>query len=66
MHRVTSIIAALVFLVLALASLYRLVVGFPVTIGGVMIGQVATFFSFVICAALALMLFRGAGRDVVR
>jgi hypothetical protein len=54
-------IAAFIFLVLALGSLYRLIVGFPVTIGGVMIGQVATFFAFVVCAALALMLFRGGG-----
>ena len=59
--RLTSLIAAFIFLVLALGSLYRLIVGFPITIGGVMIGQVATFFAFVICAALALMLFRGGG-----
>ena len=62
MHRSASLIAAIVFLALALGSLYRLLVGFPVVIGGVAIGQVATFFAFVICAALALILFRGSGR----
>jgi hypothetical protein len=62
MHRSASLIAAVVFLALALGSLYRLLVGFPVVIGGVEIGQVATFFAFVICAALALILFRGSGR----
>jgi hypothetical protein len=64
--RIISLIAAIVFLVLALGSLYRLIVGFPVTIGGMMVGQVATFFAFVICAALALMLFRAARGDVIR
>jgi hypothetical protein len=62
MHRSASLIAAVVFLALALGSLYRLLVGFPVVIGGVEIGQVATFFAFVICAALSLILFRGGGR----
>ena len=62
MHRSASLIAAIVFLALALGSLYRLLVGFPVVIGGVEIGQVATFFAFVICAALSLILFRGSGR----
>lgn len=64
--RLTSLIAAFIFLVLALGSLYRLLVGFPIVIGGVMIGQVATFFAFVICTALALMLFRAGRGDVAR
>ena len=58
------IIGALVFLLLAAACLYRLLVGFPITIGGHMIGQTMSFFGLVICIAISLILFRAAsGRD---
>lgn len=59
-HYAVRIIAALVFLVLAAASLYRLMVGFPISIGGMEVGQTASLLAFAAFAALSLMLFRGA------
>lgn len=56
-NRLATIIGGIVFLILAGASLYRLLVGFPITIGGAYIGQTASFFAFAICAALSLMFF---------
>lgn len=50
----------IVFLVLACISLYRLLFWFPLDIGGMHVGQTASFFAFVICAALCLVFFRGA------
>ena len=52
--------AALIFLLVAVAALYRLLVGFPMAIGGMEIGQVGSFFALVIGAGLALMLFSEA------
>ena len=63
-YRMATLAGAIVFLVLAALALYRLIVGFPITIGGVAVGQVATFFVLVISAALSLMLFRGSRSDV--
>jgi len=57
--RLVNIAAGLVFLVLAAVALYRLLFYFPITIGGVFVGQTASFFAFVVFAALALMLFVG-------
>lgn len=59
-HRLASLVGALVFLALALLSLYRLLVGFPISIGGHEIGQTSTFFAFAIFAALTLIMFRGS------
>ena len=58
-RNIFTLLGALVFLLVACLSLYRLVVGFPITIGGMEVGQVSTFFVFVISAVLAVMLFRG-------
>lgn len=58
-QRLATIAAAVVFLVLALISLYRLLFWFPITIGGAQVGQTASFFAFVISAALCLILLRG-------
>lgn len=58
-NRVASIVGALVFLCLAALALYRLMVGFPISIGGEEVGQTTTFFALVIFVALALVLFRG-------
>jgi len=52
--------AALIFLLLSAASLYRLLVGFPITIGGQQIGQVITFLVLVCSLALGMMLFSEA------
>jgi hypothetical protein len=35
-------------------------VGFPIIIAGVAIGQTASFFEFVICIALSIIFFRAA------
>ena len=61
-HRLAVLIGATVFLALAALAVYRLLVGFPLTIGGMEVGQTTSFFVLVICAALSLMLFRGSGR----
>lgn len=58
-NKLGSIVGAIVFLTLALISLYRLLFWFPITIGGMHVGQTSTFFAFVICAALTLIMFRG-------
>jgi len=52
--------AAFIFLLVTLAAVYRLLVGFPMSIGGEEVGQVATFFVLVCGAALTLMLFNEA------
>jgi len=49
-------------LAIAALALYRLLAGFPITIGGNEIGQTSSFLVFVVCTALALMLFRGGGK----
>jgi len=60
--RLVTSLGAIALLVIAALALYRLLVGFPITIGGQEIGQTTSFLVFVICTALALMLFRGGGR----
>ena len=52
--------AAVIFLLVTLAAAYRLLVGFPMSIGGKEVGQVSTFFVLVCGAALTLMLFSEA------
>jgi hypothetical protein len=59
-NRSLSLAGGLVFLCLAALALYRLLVGFPMTIGGMHIGQTASFFAFVAFAAMSLVLFRGS------
>jgi hypothetical protein len=57
-------IGALVFLVLAGCALYRLMVGYPMDIGGLHIGQTTSFLVLVVSAAISLILFRsGQGRN---
>jgi hypothetical protein len=57
--KLVNVAAGLFFLVVAGLSLYRLLFWFPITIGGAQIGQTASFFSFVIFAALSLIMFLG-------
>jgi hypothetical protein len=59
-NRLALIIGALIFLALAAAALYRLLVGFPIVIGGMQVGQTSSFLAFVAFAALSIMFFRGA------
>lgn len=58
--KIAALTGGLVFLALALVSLYRLLFWFPITIGGAQVGQTSSFFAFVICAALSLIMFRAA------
>jgi len=61
-HRLATIVGAIAFLAIAALALYRLLAGFPITIGGEEVGQTSSFLVFVVCTALALMLFRGGGK----
>ena len=63
---ILMLIAALLFLLLGLFGFYRLMVGFPISIGGAQLGQTSSFFMFVICVVISLILFgqaRAAGRQ---
>ena len=60
-YRIATLVGAFVFLAIACLALYRMLFGMPISIGGVMVGNVWAFFVFVACAALSLMLFRGGG-----
>jgi hypothetical protein len=59
-NRVPIFLAAIIFLIGAAAGLYRLLIGFPIIVGGLPIGQTASFFTFVICAALSFIFFKAA------
>ena len=64
MNRIAALIGAIIFLIVGGIAFYRLFVGFRFTIGDMEVGQTTTFFIFVVCAALSLMLFRqSAVRD---
>jgi hypothetical protein len=54
---------ALLFLLIAGAALYRLLVGFPISIGGLEVGQTASLLVFVSCAALSIMLFKSVNLE---
>jgi hypothetical protein len=58
-NRLSSLAGGIVFLLIALIALYRLLFWFPITIAGERVGQVSTFFVFVIFAALSLISFQG-------
>ena len=51
-------IAAIVFLLMALAHLYRIAVGFDVTVGAVQIPQWVSWIALIVTGLLATMLFR--------
>lgn len=59
-NKVLSLIGGVVFLLLAAVNLWRLLVGFPIVIGGYVIGQTISFFAFAAFAALSLMFFRAS------
>ena len=60
MTKLAILVGGLIFAALAGLSLYRLLYWFPMSVGGAEIGQTASFFALVVCAALALILVRGA------
>jgi len=51
-------VAAIFLLLLGLAGFYRLMFGFPISLGGHALGQTSSFFVFVVCVALSVVLFR--------
>jgi hypothetical protein len=57
-----SLVAAVIFLLIALAHLYRVAVGFPVTVGGADIGQAVSWAGLVVASVLSIGLFREAFR----
>jgi len=58
MSKLGTLLGGIIFMLIAGISLYRLLFWFPIDIGGAHVGQVASFFAFVISAALALILLR--------
>ena len=53
-----TFVAAIIFLVMALGHLYRLAVGFEVTIGATALPMMASWVALVVTALLSVMLFR--------
>ena len=62
-YRLFTLVGAIVFLVLAAANLWRILVGFPITIGETMVGNAISYFAFAAFAALALLMFRESRRE---
>ena len=65
-YRMATLAGAIFFLALAALALYRLLVGFPIMIRGVMVGQVATFFVFVASRLRSASSFFAVAEDVAR
>lgn len=62
-NKAPNFLAALIFLIVACLGFYRLMFGFPISVGGVHIGHTASFFTFVVFAALgAFFLKKGLAR----
>jgi putative Ca2+/H+ antiporter (TMEM165/GDT1 family) len=59
-YRMFTLIGAVVFFLLAALNLWRIMVGFPIAIGGVMIGNTVSFFAFAAFVALGVMMLREA------
>ena len=57
-----TLIAAAIFLLMAVAHLYRITTGFDVTIGGTMLPQWVSWVALAVTGLLAVMLFREARR----
>jgi hypothetical protein len=53
-----SIIAATIFLLIALIHLYRIAVGFPIMIGATSIGQAVSWAGLIVASVMAVGLFR--------
>lgn len=61
-RRPFTMFAAAIFLLIALAHLYRLIVGFDVSVGGTRISQSVSWIALLFTGLLAAMLFREARR----
>ena len=53
-----TLVAAIIFLLMALGHLYRLAVGFDITIGGTAVPQTVSLVALVVTALLGVMLFK--------
>jgi len=61
-NRPITMIAALIFTLMALVHVYRLVTHFQIVVGSHVIPESVSYFAIVIAAALAIGLFRDARR----
>lgn len=61
-RRPFTMIAAAVFLLMALVHLYRLVVGFDISIAGTQVSQAVSWIALPLTTLLAAMLYREARR----
>jgi len=61
-NRPFTLIAAVIFLAMALVHLYRLLTGFQVVVGGHSISQSVSWIAIIVAGGLSLMLFREARR----
>lgn len=61
-RRPFTMLAAAIFLLMALAHLYRLIVGFDVSIAGTHVSQAVSWIALAVTAVLAVMLFGEARR----
>jgi hypothetical protein len=57
-NRLFALVGGVVFLIVSLAGLYRLLFGFSIRIGDHIVGQMPSFFIFVIFAALTVIAFQ--------
>ena len=57
-----TLIAAAIFMLMAVVHAYRLAVGFAIVIGGQPVGQAISWVALIVTAGLSLMLFREARR----
>jgi hypothetical protein len=55
-------LAAVIFLLMALAHLYRIIFGFDVSIAGTNVSQSVSWLALAVTAVLATMLYREARR----
>jgi len=61
-RRPFTLIAALLFLLIALVHIYRLVAGFPVTIGGSAVPMAVSWAGAIVAGLLGVMLLRESRR----
>ena len=61
-NRPFTFVAAIVFALMAAGHLYRLAVGFDVTVGGSVVPQWVSWIALAITAALSAMLFKESRR----
>ena len=53
-----TLVAAIIFLLMAIGHLYRLAVGFDITVGGTAVPQSVSWVALVVTALLGVMLLR--------